>query len=113
LALNDGRDMATGKQIGPRTGDPAGFGSFDDFLAAYEAQLAHLVTWIIRVNNIADQGRARWEPVPYLSALVGGCLQSGRDSNAGGARFNFLTGRRRSARHGGRQPRRRKEARLR
>ena len=26
-----------------------------------------------------------------MSALVGGCLESGRDSNAGGAHFNFLT----------------------
>jgi formate C-acetyltransferase len=91
LALNDGRDLATGKQIGPRTGDPAGFPRFDDFLSAYKAQLAHLVRWMVRVNDIADQGRARWEPVPYLSAIVGGCLESGRDSNAGGARFNYLT----------------------
>ena len=29
--------------------------------------------------------------MPYLSALVDGCLESGKDSNAGGARFNFLT----------------------
>jgi formate C-acetyltransferase len=43
------------------------------------------------VNDIADAGRARWEPAPYLSALVGGCLESGRDSNAGGAHFNYLT----------------------
>jgi formate C-acetyltransferase len=91
LALNDGRDMATGKPIGPRTGDPLGFSTFEDFLAAYKTQLAHLVRWIIRVNDLVDRGRARWEPVPYLSALVGGCLESGRDSNAGGARFNFLT----------------------
>ena len=30
---------------------------------------------------------ARWEPVPYVSALVGGCLESGKDANAGGARY--------------------------
>jgi pyruvate formate-lyase/glycerol dehydratase family glycyl radical enzyme len=91
LALNDGRDLASGKQIGPHTGAPTEFRSFDAFRAAFETQLAHLVDWIIRVNNLADAGRARWEPVPYMSALVDGCLQSGRDSNAGGARFNFLT----------------------
>ena len=44
-----------------------------------------------RANNLADAGRARWEPVPYLSALVDGCLQNGKDCNAGGARYNFLT----------------------
>lgn len=91
LALNDGRDMATGKQLGPRTGDPRTFTTFDQFLAACKAQLEHLVRWIVRVNDMADAGRARWEPVPYLSALVGGCLESGRDSNAGGAHYNFLT----------------------
>ena len=91
LALNDGRDMATGKQIGPKTGDPRDFQSFDQFFAAFKAQLKHLLEWIIRVNDMADAGRARWEPVPYMSALVDGCLQSGKDSNAGGAEFNFLT----------------------
>ena len=33
LALNDGRDMATGKQIGPRTGDPTTFATFEQFYA--------------------------------------------------------------------------------
>lgn len=91
LALNDGRDMATGQQIGPRTGDPRDFTDFEAFLQAFETQLSALVAWIIRVNDIADLGRARWEPAPYLSALVGGCLENGRDCNAGGANFNFLT----------------------
>ena len=91
LALFGGRELATGRQIGPKTGDPRSFAGFDDLLAAYKTQLRHLIEWIVRVNDMADAGRGRWEPVPYLSALVDGCLQSGRDSNAGGARFNFLT----------------------
>ncbi|MBI3784629.1 MAG: hypothetical protein HY270_14645 [Deltaproteobacteria bacterium] len=91
LALNDGRDPATGKQIGPQTGLASDFESFDDLWHAFRAQLLHLADWIIRVNDMADAGRGRWEPVPYMSAVVDGCLQSGRDSNAGGARFNFLT----------------------
>ena len=91
LALNDGRDLQTGKQIGPRTGDPRTFASFEQFFDVFKTQLRYLVQWIIRVNNLADVGRARWEPVPYLSALVGGCLESGKDANAGGARYNFLT----------------------
>jgi pyruvate formate-lyase/glycerol dehydratase family glycyl radical enzyme len=91
LALNDGRDQASGNQLGPRTGDPHNFTAFEQFQEAYQDQLQHLLLWMIRVNDMADAGRARWEPVPYLSALVGGCLESGRDSNAGGARYNFLT----------------------
>jgi pyruvate formate-lyase/glycerol dehydratase family glycyl radical enzyme len=91
LVLNDGRDLATGKQIGPKTGDPRTFTSYEQFFEAFKAQLRHLLEWMIRVNDIADAGRARWEPVPYMSALVGGCLENGRDSNAGGAHFNYLT----------------------
>jgi pyruvate formate-lyase/glycerol dehydratase family glycyl radical enzyme len=91
LALNDGRDMASGQQVGPRTGDPKLFTSYDQFFNAFKTQLRHLLEQIIRVNDLADAGRARWEPVPYLSALVDGCLDSGKDSNAGGARYNFLT----------------------
>ena len=91
LALNDGCDVATGTRLGPATGAATSFASFDDFFAAFTRQLGHLVDWIIRVNDMADGGRARWEPVPYMSALVDGCLESGRDSNAGGARYNFLT----------------------
>jgi formate C-acetyltransferase len=91
LALSDGRDMASGREIGPRTGDPELFTSFDQFLNAFKTQLRHLLEQIIHVNDLADAGRARWEPVPYLSALVDGCLDSGKDSNAGGARYNFLT----------------------
>jgi len=91
LVLNDGRDMATGKQIGPRTGDPEKFKGFSQFMGAFKQQLKTILEQLIAANNLADAGRARWEPVPYLSALVDGCLQSGKDCNAGGARFNFLT----------------------
>jgi formate C-acetyltransferase len=91
LALHDGRDAATGRQIGPRTGEVGTFATFESFYSAFSTQLVHLVQWMIRVNNMADAGRAKYEPVPYLSALVEGCLASGRDSNAGGARYNFLT----------------------
>jgi formate C-acetyltransferase len=91
LTMFNGRDLASGRQVGPRTGEASTFASFGQFYAAFQKQLQHILEWSIRVNNLADAGRGRWEPVPYLSALVGGCLESGRDSNAGGARFNFLT----------------------
>ena len=91
LALHDGRDVASGRQIGPRTGVAEGFASYAELYTAFSQQLVHMVQWMIRVNNMADAGRARWEPVPYISALVEGCLESGKDSNAGGARYNFLT----------------------
>jgi formate C-acetyltransferase len=91
LALHDGRDAATGEQIGPRTGDPCAFVSFEQFFDAFKAQLRAILELLIAANDIADTGRARFEPTPYLSALVDGCLESGKDVTAGGARFNYIT----------------------
>ncbi len=91
LVLHDGRDAATGEQVGPRTGDPRTFATFEQFLAALKAQLSASMELLIAANNIADTGRARFEPTPYLSALVDGCLEKGLDITAGGARHNYLT----------------------
>ena len=91
LVLHGGRDAASGEQIGPRTGDPTTFGDFPALLEAFKAQLKAIQASLIAANNLADAGRARFEPTPYLSALVGGCLESGRDVSAGGARHNYLT----------------------
>ena len=91
LALHDGRDVASGEQVGPRTGDPRTFATFDQFLNAFKAQLEAIMGLLIAANDVADAGRARFEPTPYVSALVGGCLESGKDVTAGGARHNFIT----------------------
>jgi len=91
LALHDGRDAATGEQTGPRTGNPRAFATFDQFLAAFKAQLKAILELLIAANNLADSGRAQFEPTPYVSALVDGCLESGVDITAGGARHNFIT----------------------
>jgi len=91
LTLHDGKDAASGKQVGPRTGDPRTFATFDQFFAAFQTQLKAIMEMLIEANNIADSGRARFEPTPYVSALVDGCLENGVDITAGGAQHNYLT----------------------
>jgi formate C-acetyltransferase len=91
LALHSGRDVATGVQVGPATADPRTLATFEQFYSVFQAQLVSILDSLIRANNLADAGRARFEPTPYLSALVDGCLASGRDVAAGGARYNYLT----------------------
>ena len=54
LTLHDGFDPRTGKQLGPHTGDPRGFETFDDFFAAFERQLRHFVDIKIRGNNLIE-----------------------------------------------------------
>lgn len=95
LTFNDGKDAATGKRrslrLGPQSGDPLSFKTFDRFYSAFSKQMLHLVKKIIECNNAADAIRARFEPTPYLSILVDGCAESGKDITGGGAEHNFLT----------------------
>jgi formate C-acetyltransferase len=91
LALNDGQEMATGERLGPATGDPRTFRTFDDFRRAFERQLDALVELLVTTNNQADEIRARFQPTPYLSTMVDGCAQQGRDVTEGGARHNYIT----------------------
>lgn len=91
LTLFQGRDLATGEQFGPRTADPRTMQSWPEFEAAFRRQLSACLQRLVELNNDADAIRARYEPTPYLSALVGGCIENRKDITAGGARYNFIT----------------------
>lgn len=86
-----GRDAATGKRIGPDTGPVERFSTWEDFRRAFETQLQALLDHVLDISDEADRIRAEYEPTPYLSALVGGCAEKGRDITQGGARHNYIT----------------------
>jgi formate C-acetyltransferase len=88
LALNDGRDPRTGRQIGIRTGKAGSFESFDAVFAAFTRQLQHLLELKMRASNVIERLYATRMPAPFLSLLVDDCIARGRDYNAGGARYN-------------------------
>ena len=91
LALNDGRDRLTGEVLGPATGDPAAFGTFDDLVEAFRAQVAHFADEKVRYDNIVRRVYAEWCPVPFTSAVVDDCVERAVDWHAGGARYNIAT----------------------
>jgi pyruvate formate-lyase/glycerol dehydratase family glycyl radical enzyme len=88
IALNNGMDPRTGTMVGIESGDPAGFRSYDDVVAAFRKQLHYLIEVKIRGNNVIERLYARQMPAPYLSLLVDDCIAKGRDYNAGGPRYN-------------------------
>jgi len=88
LALHNGVDPMTRKQLGPRTGEPDSFKTFDDVYAAYRAQLRHFLDIKLRGNHFIEQMYATQMPAPFLSVLTDDCVARGRDYNAGGARYN-------------------------
>lgn len=88
LALNDGIDPRTQVRLGPATGAASALETFDQLLATFETQLAHLVDVKIRGNNLIGRLYASEMPAPFLSVLTDDCIPRGRDYNAGGARYN-------------------------
>lgn len=91
LAMNRGRDSSTGKKLGPDTGDPAAFKDFEELYTAFTAQLAAIGGRLVKCNDEADAIRAEFEPTPYLSCLVDGCIKNGKDITEGGAEHNYIT----------------------
>ena len=88
LALNDGVDPLTGKQIAPKSGNPLEFSFFDDLYAAFEKQLRYVVETKISTDNYIQRMFARHAPAPYLSVLIHDCIENGKDYYDGGARYN-------------------------
>ncbi|HNQ90923.1 MAG TPA: glycyl radical protein [Verrucomicrobiota bacterium] len=88
LALHDGLDPMTGKPLGPRTGAPETFASFEDLFAAYRTQFRHCLEIKLRGNQLIQRMYATLMPAPFLSVLTDDCIRNGLDYNAGGARYN-------------------------
>jgi formate C-acetyltransferase len=91
LALNDGVDRLTGEPLGPRTGDPACFSTFDAIVAAFHAQVAFFVDMKVRYDNIVRGIYATWCPVPFTSAVIDDCVEQALDWHAGGSHYKIAT----------------------
>lgn len=88
LALNDGIDPATEERIGPATGNAREFGSYEELVDAYRAQLQHTIDTKIAGNNAIERLFAERMPAPYMSLLMDDCVARGRDYHDGGSRYN-------------------------
>ncbi len=88
VTLNNGFDTRTQIQIGPKTGNPVTFSSFDELMNAYEKQIKHFVDIKIKGNNTIEKLYASELPAPFLSLLSEDCIANGKDYHSGGARYN-------------------------
>jgi trans-4-hydroxy-L-proline dehydratase len=102
LALGNGRELQVycdslwGKPYpptvdAPQSGAVESFTSFEDFFVAFSEQVKYIVRKMVSLYDEMDAVRAEFSPTPYLSALVRGCAESGRDITQGGAELKFIT----------------------
>ncbi|MBO4367789.1 MAG: formate C-acetyltransferase/glycerol dehydratase family glycyl radical enzyme, partial [Clostridia bacterium] len=88
LTLFDGYDHNTGKQLGPHTGDPRTFSSYEELFRAYKKQVEYFADVKVRGSNVIEKLFAEYMPAPFLSIITNDCIKKGKDYNAGGARYN-------------------------
>lgn len=84
LALNNGRARVSGEQIGPQTGDPREFKSYDDVWNAYKKQVEAVIPNAILYRNSDRLLYSQFAPTPFQSSLFSGPIQKGRDIADGG-----------------------------
>ena len=88
LALHNGVDPLTGKQLGPQTGALESLHDFESLFESYRAQFLHFLEIKLRGNQLIERMYSTLMPAPFLSVLIDDCIAMGLDYNAGGARYN-------------------------
>jgi formate C-acetyltransferase len=87
LTMTNGFDPRTKKQVGPKSGDPETFKTFEELYAAFEKQLQFNEEVLRRGAWIASMLCADFLPVTWRSLLTGGCIETGTEVWNGGANY--------------------------
>jgi trans-4-hydroxy-L-proline dehydratase len=88
LAMYNGFDKNSNKQLGLELGYAYDFKTYDEFLEAFKKQLHYFVDVKVKGNNIIEKIYAEHMPATFLSVITSDCIKKGKDYNAGGARYN-------------------------
>jgi formate C-acetyltransferase len=88
LALNRGKRFGGRLRSGAATADPATFRDMDAVIGAFRRQVEHMVEKMIGDFRVVETGNRDYHPTPLSSMLIEGCLESGLDLTAGGAKYN-------------------------
>lgn len=89
LTLNNGYSNLTKKIDGLQTGDPSHFTTYAEFYKAFLSQLQFNIKRSAEIANIGDAEAMKYFQHPYVSAMLDGCMETGKDHVCGGAKYNF------------------------
>ena len=80
LALNQGKCLITGKQIGPEEKPASEFKSYEEVYKAVEKQLQYAIKMAVNVRNLARHYEKQYRPNPLASALHRSPIEKGIDT---------------------------------
>jgi len=89
MALTNGVSIMNGnKLLGVQTGDPSKM-TFEEFKEAVKQQLAYCIKNIATACHICEKLHEQYTQYPYMSAMIDGCIESGKDITSGGAELTI------------------------
>jgi pyruvate formate-lyase/glycerol dehydratase family glycyl radical enzyme len=80
IAMNNGVEPRTGRQLGPTTGEFESFETFDEFMKAFKEQLRCFMGLTAEEHNILLQAQSELFPDPVHSSLMADAVKVGRDA---------------------------------
>lgn len=79
------------ERVSEKTGELNDLDTFEKFYDAVKTQLKYVLKVMIEHFDKTESLRAKYNPTPYLSLLVNGCIDKCKDITEGGAELNFVT----------------------
>lgn len=92
MAINDGRNPMNGEQGAIHTGYLFEMNSIDEVKEAWVTLARYYLKAQVSMNNFVEYFVKYHTPYPILSMSMEGCMESGVDCTAGGAKYNFYGG---------------------
>ncbi len=89
LAMNDGKCLLTGAQLGPQTGYLTDFATYGDLERAFATQIDYFFEKMIEACEKVEEIHQRLLPSALLSSVIDDCLERGIDVTRGGAHYNL------------------------
>ncbi len=89
LTLNNGVSGMSGLIDGLQTGDPADLKTFEDLYDAFRRQLEFNLERSVKITEVGDIEAMKYFQHPFVSAMIDGCMETGKDYVCGGAKYNF------------------------
>lgn len=78
-----------GKSLSIDTGSLKDFKSMKEIIDSFDKQMEYWTAHIMSMLNKLDHSHQELKPLPFLSTVMEGCIESGVDVSAGGAIYNF------------------------